>query len=161
MRLRTPIPSEFETLISDLFEYRDEPDGLPRPSHPFSINSLGAAWEVAANARPMPRQSTPLDDHRQRTRYDEGHHDDGPDILLDTQRILSELGLHSGATEAEIADGQRADDIVRYMVEKQKPVRDAKQQRDPEIAIGLRDLGVCCRSHLKLKSAARENESPI
>jgi hypothetical protein len=103
MRLRTPIPSEFETLITDLFEYRDETDGLPRPSHPFSINSLGAAWEVAANARPAPRQSTPLDEHRRRTRYDEDHGDEGPAILLDTQRILSELGLHSGATEAEIA----------------------------------------------------------
>jgi hypothetical protein len=101
MRLRTPIPSEFETLIADLFENRAEADTSPRPSHPFSINSLGAAWEVAANTRSMPRENTPPE-HPQKTRYDTGN-DEAPGVLLDPQRILSELGLHSGATEAEIA----------------------------------------------------------
>ena len=102
MRLRTPIPSEFETLIADLFENRDEAHGSPRPSHPFSINSLGAAWEVAANSRSMPQQNAPTDENCRRTRYDDGS-GESPGILLDPQRILSELGLHSGATEAEIA----------------------------------------------------------
>ena len=102
MRLRTPIPSEFETLITDLFESRDETDGSPRPSHPFSINSLGAAWEVAANARSLPLQNTPSREMLRRTRYDDGGNE-ASGTLLDPQRILSELGLHSGATEAEIA----------------------------------------------------------
>jgi hypothetical protein len=102
MRLRTPIPSEFETLIADLFENHDDRHGPPRPSGSFSINSLGAAWEVAANTRSMPGQATPPGAHPRQARYDSGG-DETPSVLLDPQRILSELGLYSGATEAEIA----------------------------------------------------------
>ncbi len=66
-----------------------------------------------------------------------------------------------GAAEAEIAHRQRVDDIVRDMVEEQKPVRDAEQQRNPEIAIRRGDLGIFCRIHRKQKSPARETRSPI
>jgi hypothetical protein len=50
----------------------------------------------------MPQQNTPSREIPQKTRYDVGGNE-ASGILLDPQRILSELGLHSGATEAEIA----------------------------------------------------------
>lgn len=46
------------------------------------------------------------------------------------------------AAEAEIAQGQRADRVVGDVVQEQKPVRDAEQQGNPEIAIACRDLGL-------------------
>lgn len=128
MRLRTPIPSEFETLITDLFESRDETEGSPRPSHPFSINSLGAAWEVAANARSMPQQNTPSRETPQKTRYDDGS-SEASDILLDPQRILSELGLHSGATEVEIAILRREFALRNHPDRVPAELRDVATQR--------------------------------
>ena len=128
MRLRTPIPSEFETLIADLFENRDETEASPRPSHPFSINSLGAAWEVAANARLMPRQNIPSDETPRRTRYDDGSNE-ASDILLDPQRILIELGLHSGATEAEIAILRREFALRNHPDRVPAELRDVATQR--------------------------------
>lgn len=100
MRFRTPLPSSFETLFIDLFKDIDETGEAPRPS-PVSISSLEAAWDVAARARALPAQEAVNRDAR-RTAY--GDESAGTaDLSLDPHKILSELGLHSEATEAEIA----------------------------------------------------------
>lgn len=101
MRFRTPLPSNFETLFIDLFKDADETGEAPRPSHPFSIGSLEAAWDVAAQARALPVQEGVNRDVRRIAYSDES--DGTHDVSLDPHRILSELGLHSKATEAEIA----------------------------------------------------------
>ena len=101
MRFRTPLPSNFETLFIDLFKDADETGEAPRPSHPFSIGSLEAAWDVAAQARALPVQEGVNRDVRRIAYSDES--DGTRDVSLDPHRILSELGLHSKATEAEIA----------------------------------------------------------
>lgn len=101
MRFRTPLPSNFETLFIDLFKDADETGEAPRPSHPFSIGSLEAAWDVAAQARALPVREGVNRDARRIAYSDES--DGAHDVSLDPHRILSELGLHSKATEAEIA----------------------------------------------------------
>jgi hypothetical protein len=100
MRFRTPILSSFETLIADLFEKDEQSDEAPRPSHPFSIDSLEAAWEAAAKARAFPERA---DGGIRPTRYTEDGPDSAPEVSLDPNKIQSELGLHSKSTEAEIA----------------------------------------------------------
>ena len=100
MRFRTPLPSSFETLFIDLFKDTDETGEAPRPS-PVSISSLDAARGVAARARAFPAQEGVNRDARRIAYNDESA---GADyVSLDLQKILSELGLHSEATEAEIA----------------------------------------------------------
>lgn len=101
MRFRTPLPSSFETLFIDLFKDTDEAGEAPRAAHPFSISSLEAAWGVAAQARASPMQGDSNRDARRIAYSDES--DSTRDVSLDPHRILSELGLHSQATEAEIA----------------------------------------------------------
>jgi hypothetical protein len=101
MRLRTPLPSSFETLISDLSEAADDTH-IPRPSHQFSLNSLEAAWEAAASARAVPTGKSGAGAMPWRAHYGEGGSDAPDDSLFDPHKILSELGLHSGASEAEI-----------------------------------------------------------
>ena len=101
MRFRTPLPSNFETLFIDLFKDADETGEAPRPSHPFSIGSLEAAWDVAAQARALPVQEG-VNRYVRRIAYSD-ESDGTHDVSLDPHRILSELGLHSKATEAEIA----------------------------------------------------------
>jgi hypothetical protein len=103
MQSRTPPPSSsFETLIEDLFGKNGAPNEAPKPSHPFSINSLEAAWELAAHSRASPSrggEAPPL-----RTfPYGYDRAQAAHEISLDPERILSELGLHAGASEADVA----------------------------------------------------------
>jgi hypothetical protein len=100
MRFRTPLPSTFETLFIDLFKDTDETGEAPRPS-PVSISSLDAAWGVAARARAFPVQEGVNRDARRVAYSNESAGTD--EVSLDPHKILSELGLHSEATEAEIA----------------------------------------------------------
>jgi hypothetical protein len=100
MRSRVPLPSSFEMLIDDLFGRDDRPAGVPRPPHPFSINSLEAAWELAASSRGgMDQSSTPSPPNYYAV--------DGADIaaesFLDPNKILLELGLNSDFLEADVA----------------------------------------------------------
>ena len=130
MRLRTPLPSSFETLIADLFEKTDPPDEAPRPSHLFSINSLEAAWEIAANSRAMPRQTIPGNTDARRPHYvEEGGEDAAHDVLLDPHRVMSELGLHSGATEAEVAGLRREFALRNHPDRVPAELRDVATQR--------------------------------
>ena len=98
MQLRTPPP--FEKLIDDLFNKSDEPIEAPKPSHPFSINSLEAAWELAANSRrsPSPDHGNPPSPVSYGFDTSQPTHE----ISLDPERILSELGLYPGASEADV-----------------------------------------------------------
>jgi hypothetical protein len=100
MQSRTPPPSsDFETIIENLFGKLNEHGEVPGPSHRFSINSLEAAWEVAAYSRGVPERQTPAKPSRS---YEDGQAPRGAGISLDPERILSELGLHRGASEADI-----------------------------------------------------------
>jgi len=101
MRIRTPLPSNFEALLTDFFKDVDETGDAPQPSHRFSINSLEAAWDVAAQTRASPVRETSNRDSRRIAYGDES--DGARSASLDPQKILSELGLHSDASETEIA----------------------------------------------------------
>ncbi|MFA7306092.1 MAG: molecular chaperone DnaJ [Hyphomicrobium sp.] len=101
MRIRTPLPSNFEALLTDFFNDADEAGEIPQPLHRFSIGSLEAAWDVAAQARALPRREEYHRDARQMAYRDESEIPLA--ALLDPHRILSELGLHSDATEGEIS----------------------------------------------------------
>jgi hypothetical protein len=101
MRIRTPPPSSFETLLTEFFKDAGETSEAPQPSHRFSISSLEAAWDVAARTRAVPMQEGSNQDTRRIAYGDESDGTHG--VSLDPHKILSELGLHSGATEAEIA----------------------------------------------------------
>jgi len=92
------LPSSFETLIQDLFQNAAPMEDAPKPAHPFSIGSLEAAWELAAQARrgpgdDIPAQASPYG-------YDPG--EAAREISLDPNRIVSELGLHAGVSDADI-----------------------------------------------------------
>jgi hypothetical protein len=102
MQSRTPLPSSFDLLIDELFDRDDRPAGLPRPNR-FSINSLEAAWALTVNSRGANEQVI-----RPRRPYAE--HESGvsePELLLDPNKILLELGLNSGFSEADIATLRR------------------------------------------------------
>ena len=47
-----------------------------------------------------------------------------------------------GAAESEIAHGQQADRIVRDVIQKEKPGRDAKQETESEIAVARSELSL-------------------
>jgi hypothetical protein len=103
MQLRTPPPSSsFETLIEDLFGKTEEPSAAPKPSHLFSINSLEAAWELAANSRASPPRYRENPSSRVAA-YGYDRAQATHEISLDPERILSELGLYAGASEADVA----------------------------------------------------------
>jgi hypothetical protein len=104
MQSRTPPSSDFETIIENLFGKFDEMGEAPRPSHRFSINSLEAAWEVAAHSRGVPERQTSAAPSRS---YDDVRTLKEAAISLDPERILSELGLHGGASEADILSLRR------------------------------------------------------
>jgi hypothetical protein len=129
MRLRMPLPSSFETLIADLFEKTDPPDEAPRPSHLFSINSLEAAWEVAANARVMPNKTAGNGDARHPHYAEEGSEGAAHGVLLDPYRIMSELGLHSSATEAEVVVLRREFALRNHPDRVPAELRDVATQR--------------------------------
>lgn len=99
MRLRTPLPSSFDTLIDDLFAQEEELGGAARPARKLSINSLEAAWELAASKR------TSVSSHAaqpNRKNYGDDSSDLAPDAFLDPNKILLELGLTSKVLEADI-----------------------------------------------------------
>ena len=103
MRLRTPKSSSFETLIADLSEDAGVSEDAPRPSHPFSIDSLEAAWGVAATARALPEHRSSIGGITRQAPYADDDNGGATSVLLDPNKILSELGLRAGATEDEIA----------------------------------------------------------
>lgn len=101
MRLRTPLPSSFDTLIDDLIAREDELGRAPQLSRKFSLNSLEAAWDLAASKR----TGTTIGASQQRGKKygDDGADDFNLEAFLDPNKILLELGLSSNVTEADIA----------------------------------------------------------
>lgn len=105
MRLRAPLPSSFDTLIDDLIAREDELGSAPGLSRKFSLNSLEAAWDLAASKRTGTTTDTPL---QGRNKYgDDGADDFNPEVFLDPNKILLELGLSSNVTEADIVTFRR------------------------------------------------------
>ena len=103
MPIRTPAQSNFEALIEDLFTQTDPQDEAPKAAHPFSLDSLEAAWELASSARAMPRSSASKHDARfalPARGYDAS--DVALDVSLDPAKIVGELGLRPEASEADI-----------------------------------------------------------
>ncbi len=96
-------PSPFETLIEDLFGRTDLQDEAPKPSHQFSINSLEAAWELAAQARALPRAAE-HDGLAPGMPLLHGYEssEEAREVSLDPARIVSELGLRAGISDADI-----------------------------------------------------------
>jgi hypothetical protein len=102
MPSRTPTQSNFEALIEDLFTKVDPQDEAPRVPHPFSLDSLEAAWELASNARGTPRLTTK--DQSQSLSSARGYDASETtfEVSLDPDKIASELGLKPDAAEADI-----------------------------------------------------------
>ncbi|WP_045834915.1 molecular chaperone DnaJ [Hyphomicrobium sp. 99] len=102
MRLRTPLPSSFDNLIDDLFAREDELGRAPRHSRKFSLNSLEAAWDLAAKKRSGISSHAPQP--RRRNYGDDDTSDLGlPEAFLDPNKILLELGLTTNVSEADIS----------------------------------------------------------
>jgi hypothetical protein len=100
MQSRAMLPSSFEMLIDDLFSRDDRPGGLPKPPHPFSIDSLEAAWELAASSRGgIDRYSV----RPPASCYGDDGADTEGEAFLDPNKILLELGLNSNFSEADVA----------------------------------------------------------
>jgi hypothetical protein len=127
MRIRTPISSDFEALLADFFDTADETNQAPKPSHRFSISSLEAAWGVAAQARVTRPQDTTHRDARRIAYGDESEALHG--ASLDPHRILSELGLHRDATEAEISVLRREFALRNHPDRVPSELRDIATQR--------------------------------
>lgn len=105
MRLRTPLPSSFDTLIDDLIAREDELSSAPRLSRKFSLNSLEAAWDLATSKRTGATVGAPQ--QRSKMYGDDGVGDFDLEAFLDPNKILLELGLSSNVTEADIATFRR------------------------------------------------------
>lgn len=103
MRLRTSAPFSFETLIEDLFEGTGQIDGAPKPPHLLSINSLGAAWELAANSRGVAACDKHQGEKLRCSFHGYDWADSANDVSLDPNVIINELGLYPGASESDVA----------------------------------------------------------
>jgi hypothetical protein len=125
MQSRTPLPSSFETLIDELFDRDDRPAEAPKP-HRFSINSLEAAWALAANSRGG------MDEREFHPRHPyvaDGDSETGPDSLLDPNKILFELGLNSDFSETDIATLRREFALRNHPDRVRRELRDLATQR--------------------------------
>jgi hypothetical protein len=121
--------SSFETLIEDLFDRTGRADDAPRPSHQFSIDSLEAAWELAAHARGSP---LPGDNGKSPPRfslYGDERAEVAHDVPLDLNRIMGEVGLHQQATEAEAAALRRKFALRNHPDRVPSELRDLATQR--------------------------------
>lgn len=118
-------PSDFELIIDQLFGRDERPAGAPRPNR-FSINSLEAAWGLAAASR-KDRENSGA---HVRTPYsDAGDGREDADMLLDRSRILIELGLDANFSEADIAALRREFALRNHPDRVRADLRDLATQR--------------------------------
>ena len=118
-------PSDFESIIDQLFGRDDRPAGAPRPNR-FSINSLEAAWGLTAASRKDSANSSV----RISSLYsDAGDDVDKADMLLDPSKILIELGLDANFSEADIAALRREFALRNHPDRVQPDLRDLATQR--------------------------------
>ncbi len=125
MQSNAPLPSSFDLLIDELFGRDDRPAGAPRPNR-FSINSLEAAWALAANARGDAHAESALPQHRYSF---EGDPEIGPELLLDPNKILLELGLDTNFSEADIATLRREFALRNHPDRVRSDLKDLATQR--------------------------------
>jgi hypothetical protein len=125
MQSREPLPSRFELLIDELFGADDRPAGVPRPNR-FSIDSLEAAWALAAHSRGNLREESV----RQKSLYpSEAEGEEAPLELLDPNKILLELGLDANFSEADIATLRREFALRNHPDRVHLDLRDLATQR--------------------------------
>lgn len=125
MTSRASFPSDFESIIDDLFGRDDRPAGAPRPNR-LSIDSLEAAWALAAASRGMPQ------DYRVPPKNPYVPEDQGgleADPLLDPNKILLELGLDANFSEADIATLRREFALRNHPDRVQSDLRELATQR--------------------------------
>lgn len=149
MQSREPLPSNFETLIDDLFARDERPGGVPRPS-PVSFNSLQATWQLpsltrGASAETLTRRHPYANDS-------EGDEDSRAESLLDPNRILIELGLASNSTEEDVISLRREFALRNHPDRVQPELRDLATQR-MMIANDLMDRYVARLRRAKAKPA--------
>ncbi|MFA5957156.1 molecular chaperone DnaJ [Hyphomicrobium sp.] len=125
MQSQAPLPSSFDLLIDELFGRDDRPAGAPRPNR-FSINSLEAAWALAANSRGDARAESALPRHPYSF---EGETESGPEPLLDPNKILLELGLHANFSETDIATLRREFALRNHPDRVRSDLKDLATQR--------------------------------
>ncbi|MBS0235481.1 MAG: molecular chaperone DnaJ [Proteobacteria bacterium] len=125
MHQRIPLPSSFETLIDELFVRENEHVDAPRPNR-FTIDSLEAAWALAANSRGR----SPERERRPKNPYssdDDANLD--AETLLDPNKILLELGLDSNFSETDIAILRREFALRNHPDRVRDDLRDLATQR--------------------------------
>ncbi|MBA2125939.1 molecular chaperone DnaJ [Hyphomicrobium methylovorum] len=123
----TPSSSPFDRLIEDLAEGPDSFEDLPRAAHPFSIDSLEAAWGAAATARSIPQSAAAMIPPGHTYSYDG---ETAPEVSLDPNKILHDLGLIEGVTtEADVALVKRAFALRNHPDRMPPDLREAATQR--------------------------------
>ncbi|MBS0253106.1 MAG: molecular chaperone DnaJ [Proteobacteria bacterium] len=125
MTSRASLPSDFESIIDDLFGLDDRPAGAPRPNR-LSIDSLEAAWALAAASRGViqdyqvpPKHPYAIEEH--------GAFEAEP--LLDPNKILLELGLDANFSEADITTLRREFALRNHPDRVQSDLRELATQR--------------------------------
>ena len=103
---RIPHRHNFETLIDDLFAETDQQSDTPHATRRVSVDSLEATWGLAfkARANPVHASQSPAQAPNPYASFE----DATLDTTLDPYKIISELGLHSDATEEDVLALRRA-----------------------------------------------------
>jgi hypothetical protein len=124
---RIPSRHNFEALIDDLFAEIDQQSDTPRAGRRVSVDSLEATWDLAFNARANPRQASqsPAQTPNPYASYE----DATLDTTLDPYKIISELGLHSDATEEDVLALRRAFALRNHPDRVPAELRDLATQR--------------------------------
>ena len=119
--------SNFETLLDDLFANTDPFDLAPK-AHPVSIDTLEAAWELAADHY-APTSNDRVDVDLQHIPPTYGAREDLSVALLDPSKIVSELGLQPGASDADRTALKREFALRNHPDRVPEELRDLANQR--------------------------------
>lgn len=120
-----PLLSNFETLFEDLFARADLREEVPKPAHPISLDSLEAAWELAASSRAHPRVA----EEQKASPYTGDYAEPAGEVSLDPSRIFGELGLHPEASEADVLAMRRQFALRNHPDRVPAELRDLANQR--------------------------------
>jgi hypothetical protein len=129
MPFRASSQPNFETLIEDLFATEERQFEAPKPPHQFSIDSLEAAWELAANSRATPRPTVNSGGGAPLPFYGYDGAEVAREVSLDPGEIFNELGLHPHASEADVAALRRQFALRNHPDRVPAELRDVATQR--------------------------------
>jgi len=129
MPFRYPSQPDFETLFEDLFATTERPHEAPKPPHQFSIDSLEAAWELAANSRTAPRPAVDGGGRSPLPFYGYDGAEAAREVSLDPSKIFGELGLHLQASEADVTALRRQFALRNHPDRVPAELRDVATQR--------------------------------